>query len=274
MKKLLLTSILSALIGSVAWADLGSCAVYYAKFYLKDGREFRGCIERMGYDVYLGENQSDRYCSDTGMVSLIKQVYELTFPFTTNGGDRNYWGKIAIYKDIRYLSPRALRRSKQDGAYGFVMANDILYIHPSEIKHIAFWSAEYSKRDWLTSELIIGNAEMIDTVEQRRYWNSVQMNDSLKVSKDRSSDWGYRLLNYNSKINTSELRRLAALKFKMMEDDQMEKDFQKKHHLKQDSSRYWVYQQKWRYFQQLRYQELRMWFWQRKILVVRVNGTC
>jgi hypothetical protein len=276
MKKLILTSILLFQFGLVVWADYGSCVVYYAKFYLKDGREFRGCVERSGYDVDLDVHNNDRYCSDTGMISLIKKIYEQTNPFTKNGEDRNYKGKITIFKDIRYLSPRPLHRNKDDEKpmYGFVTADDIVYIHPSEIKHIVFWSAEYSKRHWVTSELIVGNAEMIDTVEQRRYWNSVQMNNRMEVAEDGSDDWGYRLLNYNAQINKPELRRLAALKFKMLESKQLEKDLRKKYHLKYDPRRYWTYQQKWEDFQQAQYQELRMWFWQRKILVVEINGTC
>lgn len=45
MKKLLIFPFVFFLLLSFAHADLGSCTVYHAKFYLKDGRFFNACFE-------------------------------------------------------------------------------------------------------------------------------------------------------------------------------------------------------------------------------------
>jgi hypothetical protein len=72
MKKLMLSAIITVLTSATLKADLGSCLVYHAAFYLRDGTNFKGCFEVSGYnnEAYLDDNGVNPFCNDKGVLAL------------------------------------------------------------------------------------------------------------------------------------------------------------------------------------------------------------
>lgn len=273
MKKLLLLTILFPLFSSQLKADFGSCVVYYAKFYLKDGTVFNACFEEWGYDTYLDNNNFNHYCSDKGVFEVFKkqqQVYSN--------------GKVPVYKNLHYVQPRFLRKQAAENipSYGFVTEKDLVYLDSGAISRMIFWKAERSKRYWLTSEIIVGTLGMLDTLQNQRYWNSL-----VFATQDWESDTivyqdlgivdgpypGFALYNYNAQINVAELKRLIHLKF-TLHDDVILQEFKRKYKIKEQEEWTSTIQMKYEKFVSSKIKALKTWFWKRGVLVVEVNGTC
>lgn len=285
MKKLTLATLLLCFFANTARADLGSCVVYYAKFYLNDGTIFKGCFECSGYgpEAMLNDNGTNEYCGDSGVLRLISIMQQRNYADEASDGGIQHekdFGKIPVYRNLYYLEPKPIngRPGLYGAYYGLVPQEDIVYIGAKEIKKVIFWDAKYSERAWLTSELIIGPKSMVDTVQNMRFWNTVIVDldnsiaDSLTFSDD--SMWGYRLINYNPKINVEELKRLAKLKIKPGAEEKFWVAFRKKHRVKENFSIEPGLEREGRELLEKETQKIRLWFWERGILMVRINGTC
>lgn len=285
MYKLIFSILLTAFSFSIAKADLGNALVYYAKFYLKDGSSFKGCFEVYSYDsdAYLDKNGTNEYCSDEGVFTLLKRIQNQGAHLRDDGGiqtETNY-NKVPIYKTINYISPRSIKKSENlwEMVYGFVDLDDIVFLDTADIDKVIFWDAKPSERLWLTSEMVIGTKGMIDTVLHQQYWNSIVVDfeasseDSLAFGK-YGAMWGYRLINYNPNNNIEELKRLANIKFRLIMDDRFWDNFRKEKNLtgtdsmSPEQERY-DFEAKQQYFQ-----SIRLWFWKKGIVMIRVNGTC
>lgn len=273
MKKLLLLTILFSLFSSQLKADFGSCVVYHAKFYLKNGTNFNACFEEWGYDTYLDDNGSNQFCSDKGVFELFKkQQHEY----------KN--GKVPVYKNLYYVQPRFLRKQAADQipSYGFVTEEDLVLLDSNAISKMIFWKAEYSKRYWYTSEIIVGTLGMLDTLQNQQYWNSL-----VFATQDWESDTivyqdygfidgpygGFALYNYNAQINVAELKRLINLKFTVHADTFLQ-EFKRKYKIKETDEWTSTIQEKYEKFVSTKIKALKTWFWKRGVLVVEVNGTC
>ena len=285
MYKLIFSILFTVFSLSFAKADLGNALVYYAKFYLNDGSSFKGCFEVNSYesDAYLDENGTNEYCNDKGVYNLLKKLQDQGNHFREDGGiqtEVNY-NKIPIYKNIHSISPRSIKKSESQWelTYGFVDINDIVFLDTSDIDKIVFWEAKQSERLWLTSEMVIGTAGMIDTVVHQQYWNSIVVDfeasseDSLAFGKYEAM-WGYRLINYNPNNNVEELKRLANLKFHLRMEEDFLKRFRKNQNLAETETTS-VEQDRLAFEARQRYfQSIRLWFWKKGIIMIRVNGTC
>ena len=275
MKKLLLLTLLIAVFAFKLKADLGSCAVYHAKFYLKNGDVFNGCFEISSYnnEAYLDENKTNEFCNDKGVFALLKQK------------QREY-GRVAIYKNLQYVRPRPLYKRSDTvlPTYGFVIPEEWRYVDSNEVSKMIFWSVEYSKRYWLTSETISGTPGLLDTINHFRYWNHLFFATSnwekdTVVFQDRDfidgALQGFALYNYNPQINIAELKRLVSLKFPVKPQyEETLQNFKRKHKIKDDQE--WTKRQR-QLFEDLLNQKresLRAWFWKKGILMVAVHGTC
>ena len=167
MKKLLLTLISIACFINSLQADLGSCIVYQAKFYLKDGSTFNGCFEYSGYEkeAYFDRETESRneYCNDEGVFTLFKKLqkrmgesYQRRFP---EGPSVSY---VEVYKNLEAIPLRSVggqNRSTFKG-YGFTAQKDIIMLDTSDIEKMVFWDATYTKREWLTSRIHISTKSM------------------------------------------------------------------------------------------------------------------
>lgn len=284
MKNLLLLSFFLPLFPSQLKADMGSCVVYYAQFYLKNGTDFEGCFEIAGYGEGTGLNDQgyNQYCSHKGVFDLLKiRQQELNEFYGISAVEQDGNAGIAIYKRLEYVNPRA-RNQKPDTDspnLGFVVSTDIVYLHPGDISKIIFKHAENSKREWVTSELIIGPPGMLDTIRHKKYWNSLyadlKSGESFVVDfeTDENVPVGYALYNYNPNINVAELKRLVLLKFPG-ELGAFHDTFIKKNHLEKVFS--WPPRLRWEYDEGIeqRMRALKQWFWEKGIVILSVNGTC
>lgn len=259
------------LIPSKVKADLGSCAIYHAKFYLKDGSIFNGCFQLMGYEneAYLDKNGRNSFCNDDGVL----RAFKLTQKKLSN--------KVPVYKRLYTFHPKSIFKSNNLfdlPSYGFAIKDDTRKIDSSEISNIIFWKAEECKNDWLTSELVLGNQEMIDTLQNKKYWNDIyldlggELSDTL-VFDSLGTMGGYHLINYSPRNNVEEIKRLAHLKLKFLAGDTYTA-FKKRKNIpdNEDLSK----ELKQLYYDELykKIYEAKKWLWQKGILMIRVNGTC
>jgi hypothetical protein len=269
MKKWFFSAMLLALFFQYAKADLGSCVVYYAKFHLKNGIFFNGCFEYPGYDeaARLDSNNRNTFCHDKGVFQVFKTLAKNE-------------GAVTVYKNLHYVQVRPMRKKQEEMAlFGFVESGDVMYIDSAQVSKIFFLKAEYSKRWWLTAELIIGSKGMLDTLKNQRYRNHLLFsNEGLSPQADtiREDAWidgpytGYILYNYNAKINKAELKRLILSKVPQENIyDRFNQYWNKKENMG-NQSRIVDFQR----FADREGIKLRKWFWKRGILVVRINGTC
>lgn len=286
MKKLLFLITFSILTTSTVNADYGNALLYHAKFYLKDGTIFNGCFETAGdwERAYLDKNGKNRYCNDEGILELFKLMQQDEYNhFDQRLKNEEEENKVTIYKKMNYISPKPMRSEPRRYApsYGYVNKSDVIYLDSNDISKMIFWSAEISNRDWVTSEIVFGNQFILDKIKEQQYWNSVLVkkgyeNDSLKFLNDicmGEPDEGFVLYNYNSTINSAELKRLVKLKFPI-DHDRLLKNFMANNNLPSRTG--WPPETS-RRFQKyiLQYtQKIRDWFLDKDVLIVRINGTC
>jgi hypothetical protein len=284
MKNLLLLSFILLLFSSQLKADMGGCVVYYAQFSLKNGTEFDGCFEISGYEegAYLNDQGYNKYCSHKGVFDLLKmRQQELNELFGISAVDQDGNAGIAIYKRLEYVYPSQINQKTSANlqCFGFVLENDIVYLHPNDISKIIFKRAENSKREWVTSELIIGSAGMLDTLHRKQYWNSLsvfrQSPEPFVIGFESTEDVpvGYDLYNYNPNINVAELKRLVLLQFPG-ELGVYHDAFIKENHLEKVFS--WPPRLRWEYDEGIRQRmrAVKQWFWEKGIVIISVNGTC
>jgi len=273
MKKWLLLIALFPLFCLPLKADLGSCVVYHAKFYLKDGRIFNACFEVAGYfeGTRLDENNTNPFCNNAGVFRLFKK-------------EQRENGQVPVYKSLRTVRPRPLRRAKDDYQpnYGFVLRSERLLLDSNSIVKLVFRRAEGSKRDWYTSRVLLGTSGIFDTIQQQRYWNRLvfairtDRPDNLDIEEHNliSGPYdGFALYNYNPRINVAELKRLARLKFPL-DEKALRQAFVQKYKLRDDQA--WPPELIHLYDKTLaqKAQSIGEWLWKKGILLVVINGTC
>lgn len=141
MKNLLLLSVFFLLFSTQLKADAGGCVVYYAQFSLKTGTEFEGCFEISGYeeDAYLNDQGYNKYCNHKGVFDLLKlRQQELIEFYGISAVEQEGNAGIAIYKRLEYVYPCEINQKTKANlqCFGFVLENDIVYIHPNDISKI------------------------------------------------------------------------------------------------------------------------------------------
>ncbi len=287
MKKMLLFCLMFLFWSSFVKADLGSCVLYHAQFHLKDGSNLRAYFEYAGYfEGSWLEDGTNEFCSDEGILQLFKKHQKERGEYGFNSGDGGLqkskeYGKVAVYKSLKSLkAQRVGSKNKFDkqpqvyGEYAFTKKVNIVFLDSTEINKLDFLGAEFCERDWLQTEIVVGTEELIETVKYQQYWNDLFVD--LSQSKPDSiafqslgSMWGYHLLNYNPQNNIAELKRLANLKLKFLTRpnpywEALKEENEITPKLKQ------VAREKF----ERDIQVVKDWFWERGIVMVRVNGTC
>lgn len=275
MKKSMFLFLLAAFLARELKADLGSCVVYHARFYLKNGMIFNACFEYSGYanGAMLDDKGSNEFCSDAGVFRLFKIKQR----------EDHYNNKSTVYKNLHYVSPRALRKNANSElpVYGFVLTEDVVLLDSGEIRKMVFWKAGYTKRDWLTSEIITGTQGMLDTLSNEKYRNKIvfqneEESDSTRIRYVEYIDGpysGFALYNYNAQINAAELKRLVERWFPI-QYHAFWKDFAKKHKANGDIPLPSGLFRLGTEILEKRMQKARRWFWEKKIVLIAVNGTC
>ena len=270
----------------VLQADLGSCLMYHAKFYLTSGEVFTGSFEVCGEGAFavLGEDGKNEYCSDEGLMMLLKELQEsdyfwgYSFGFSIHENDLD---NIPVVKNFYNIQPKGMnkRMDFQLPLYGFVAREDLIMIDPADLDKVVFWDVEYAQRSWYSSEVVIGNQKMIDTVLTERYWNLLYVDDAsfgldtLTFSTSGIMS-GYVLINYNARNNEEELKRLARLKFQSLDINaylqKVKKEYGIEEHEPVTNEVYDKFEVRWKQ----KIQGIKDWFWKRGILVVYVWSGC
>ena len=288
MKKWPLLILFIAFIQLSAFADMGNCLIYQAKFYLKDGSVFKASFEVISEDntAYLDENGKNPYTSDEGIMKLIELL--ISYDYLRNDPlaiqlNQDLSNKIMVYKNLDELELVKMGEKYKTNTYntifGFVQKGNIALIDTSEIEKVIFWDAKSSKREWLTSQLVITSASMIQTVKHQQYWTRLKMTghpekDSIVFIEDNITG-GYDLINYNSRINKKELIRLAEMKLKpIWHDDYSDFIIQKYNLNKSQFDSHNLWSETFYMCRQKHFQEICDWFAQRKILIVSTWETC
>lgn len=290
MKNLVVVVALAIFCPVLLKADLGSCVVYQAKFYLKDGTTFNACFESRGYDKgsYLDDNETNEFCNDEGVFQLLKYLQKnKRYSYSKDAfvQQKADYKKMVVFKKLETLIPQ--KRIKDDHyfhwQYGFVAKEDIVFVDSTEIKKMVFWSATYAKRRWLESEILVCNQELMETIAEQKYWNeiyvTVNQEDTLNFSKSPNSMLmeGYHLINYSPNNNVKELQRLARLKLSFLTSEkqrQFWEKFRKKHNITSDERMQEELKRKGYEIMERKIQKAKDWLWQRGIVAIRVNGTC
>ncbi|MEI6410970.1 MAG: hypothetical protein WCR52_16405 [Bacteroidota bacterium] len=282
MKNLLLLSFLLPLFPTQLKASMGNVVVYYAHFSLKNGTEFDGCLEVFGdgEEAAIDYKGYNRYCSNKGIFDLIKFLQQqLNIEYGISAVDKEGNASVTIYKQLEYVTLHAIDSKLDDPipSWGFVVSSDVVHVHPRDISKIIFKHAENSKRAWESCELMIGSSGMLDTIRQKKFWNSlsVYLNsaESFVVSFEDTEELpGYNLYNYNPNINVAELKRLVLLKFPGKLGNYHDA-FIKKNHLEKVSS--WPPRLRWEYDEglQQRMRAIKQWFWRKGIIINYVFTT-
>lgn len=259
-------------------ADLGSCVVYHAKFYLKNGEVFNACFEVFGYgeEAALNQNGTNPYCNDKGVFHLLKtkQRMHSDTKFSTYQKHTDK-GKIAVFKKFYYVQPRPIQKipSEYLPKYGLVTPSDIIFIDSNEISKLIFWDAEYTKREWLTSEIIVGTQGMADSINQQKYWNALETPPDGLAGNYNYYEGGYEFYNYNPQINMAEMKRLIRLKFSETQETALQ-NFKRVHHISEMQELPLKLQQLFEKEYIQKEEARKRWFWRKGILMVEVNGTC
>lgn len=255
-------------------ADLGSCVLYHAKFYMKDGSTFNGCFRAAGYgwEADLDDNETNKFCDDEGVFEAFKLV------------QRDRKSLVQVYETLHIFQPTPIFGQKDDfymtPSYGVANREDIRSVDSSDIHHMVYWEIERCKNDWLTSEVALCDRNVIDTLLNGKYWNAiyVELNssvDTLGFNKYSGAMWGFHLINYSSKNNLAELKRLAQLKLSyLLEEDYTYSAFKKRMNIPQDTELSVKMKKLYRKQQQEKIERVKEWMWKRGIFMIRVNGTC
>lgn len=271
-------------------ADLGSCVVYQAKFYLKNGNTFNACFESRGYDKgsYLNDHHTNEFCNDEGVFQLLKYLQKnKRYSYSKDAfvQQKADYKKMVVFKKLETLVPQ--KRTKDahylHWQYGFVAKEDIIFVDSTEIEKMVFWSATYAKRRWLESEILVCSKELINTITEQKYWNeiyvTVNQKDTLNFSKSPNSMLmeGYHLINYSPNNNVQELQRLARLKLSFLTNEkqrQFWEKFRKKYGSPIDRIMKKKLERKGHEMIERKVQNAKEWLWKRGIVAIRVNGTC
>lgn len=271
---MMLSAIITVLASATLKADLGSCLVYHAAFYLHDGTNFKGCFEVSGYNnaAYLDDNGINPFCNDKGVLELFKRKAREN-------------GKVYLYKNLHYISLKPLRLNAQavESKYGFVDAADVVLLDSNSVVSITFQSVEYSKRDWVNSRIIVGSKGMLDSTMQERYWDSLvfatkkwsaSSTDIQDYDFDETPFPEFVLYNYNPNINREELKRLIRLKIPVNFYEALAQELMRKNNLKRGPEESQIFRQLYEEASTRRLRKIQDWFWEKGILLIRINGTC
>lgn len=271
MKKLGFAALLAGFFSFYANADTGSCVLYYAKFYLKNGEIFNGCFAYPGEDgaAALDKNKQNEFCNDKGVFRAFKALQQ----------DRK--GAVSVYKAVHFVHIRPMyKNQKSDGIFGFAESNKIVKLDSSQIRTMIFWSADNSRSDYFFDiHLIKGTSGMLDTLKTQRYWHRLLYDPELgKNEQDpiNENEWvggpytGYLFYNYNATVNKAEMRRLIRLKFPKEGLLQQAIDKNERRSRKNKASK------PIDIFEYLEKEEgkIKKWFWERRILMVTIQGNC
>lgn len=135
-----------------------------------------------------------------------------------------------------------------------------------------------AEQPWTVSGIIEGTEDMLDTIQHRKYWNSLFFSsgdlDYYSLSYENfGPDGGYGLYNYNSHINVAELKRLARLKFPI-DGEPLLKELNRKNKVKTGQTWTPEVEKIYKAAKLEKFLFLRKWFWDKGILLIEVSGSC
>jgi len=189
-----------------SFADLGNSLVYQVEIQLKSNSFIVGYFEIGSYDeeAYLDNNGLNKYCSNEGMMQLVRMKIKRDNYGPDNMPIEN--SKFTLYKNIHY--PGNFKRPTTDmPPFGIVNEKDVLIIDTNDIKKISFIGVKQNKRDWLQSELVIATSNIIDALSfsepTNLYYQAYGGDDPNEYMS------GFYVFSYNKNLNEKELKQLV-----------------------------------------------------------------
>ena len=207
MKRLILFLVLITLAIS-SYADLGNSLVYQVQITLKNNSYLIGYFEISSYDeeAYLDSNQLNKYCSNEGMMHLVRIRVQREGYGPDNRPIEN--SKFTLYKNIHY--PKNFKRPEINRylfQFGVVNEKDVVVIDTNDIKSISFIGVKQNKRDWLQSEIVIAPNNIIDALYLSEpinvYYQAFGGDDPNEYMS------GFYVFSYNKNLTEKELKQLT-----------------------------------------------------------------
>jgi hypothetical protein len=254
---------LMAMVVSVnAYADLGGCVVYKAKYVMKDGRTITGFLPLQGHEDYAYLDDAthiNRFCSDVEFQKLINTVFyaqqkTLNFKIYKQIHRVNY-GRSANQKD-----------SPSPDICAFTDSNSVLSLNLDSIKYTLFISAKNADWAYILTSIQLFDRKTCLMMQNREVVNHTYLfHDPVPESPTYIHEFdSYLVLNYNkdvSLITLNQWMKDISDRFYMPELNQI--------HAKIKSDNQLLEVEKERVSSQI-IQELR----QKGIILIYVQSTC
>lgn len=194
-----------------AFADLGGCVVYKAKYVLKNGQSVTGYLPLTGYDDYAyldDRTKSNAYCSDKAFQQLLNRIFYQEQKKLEFG----LFEKL----DLVQFSQAASRNHYFTGGYAFTDSSSIRTIHLDSIRYTIFLQAKNAEWDYPEVGIQVLDVKTANMMREQKVVNQAGL------SHPSMPGWPgsiyehffeqYDVLNYNKNISQAALEaKLAAL---------------------------------------------------------------
>jgi len=254
---------LMAMVWSVnAYADLGGCVVYKAKYVMKDGRTITGFLPLLGYEDYAYMDDlthTNRYCSDLEFQKLINKV------FYAQQKTLNFKIYKQIYR-VNFGSSANQKDSPSPDICAFTDSTSVLSLNLDSIKYTLFISAKNADWAYILTAIQLFDSKTCQMMQKKEVLNHTYLShEPVAESPTYIHEFdSYFVLNYNKDISAISLNkwmREISERFYLPELNQI--------HAKNKSDNQLLKAEKERVTSQI-IQELR----QKGIILIYVQSTC
>ncbi len=194
-----------------AFADLGGCVVYKAKYVMKNGQSVTGYLPLWSYEdySYLDEHsQSNAYCSDKAFQQLLNRVFYQEQKKLEFG----LFEKL----DLVQFSQAANRNHSIIHSYAFTDSGSIRTLHLDSIRYTVFLQAKNAEWDYPEVGIQVLDVKTANMMREQKVVNQAGLSHPSMPERPGSNYEHYfdqyDVLNYNKNISQAALEaKLAAL---------------------------------------------------------------
>lgn len=194
-----------------AFADLGGCVVYKAKYVMKNGQSVTGYLPLWSYEdySYLDEHsQSNAYCSDKAFQQLLNRVFYQEQKKLEFG----LFEKL----DLVQFSQAASRNQPFSVGCAFTDSSSIRTLHLDSIRYTVFLQAKNAEWDYPEIAIQVLDVKTANMMREQKVVNHAGLSHpSMPEQPGSIYEYffdEYAVLNYNKNISQAALEaKLAAL---------------------------------------------------------------
>lgn len=182
------------------WADMGSSAVYKAKYILKNGESITGYLTLSGYDdyAYVDANNSNKYCGDKVFQILINHYfYDLQRKLS-----------FTIYRQIEIVqfdNTFDINNLVVPTAIGYTDSSSVVSLNLDDVKYTVFLSVRQAP--WGSSSInVVSNMNV-------KYLNTHKVHQLISIEyPNGSTDFEYGgiafILSFNQRETRESLKKI------------------------------------------------------------------